>query len=176
MPAQEKTTQPATEQPVHTPQPVQYVMMEKSLKGVGGWLIFWIVIFALVAIGYIWAFFASMLSLSSAVSILALIFAPILAAGCIASVVLISLQKRLGRLITLVTLGVSALYMTINSIVSYIVVNDYVRSSYDSYGSYTSPSKSIPILIAGILVSLLIHGLVALYFILSRRVKETLVK
>lgn len=150
---------------------VQYVMMEKSLKGVGGWLIFWIIVFALAAIGYIAIFFESMTSLSAASSIVSLIFSPLLAAGYTASVVLISMQKRLAKLITYITLGVSAIYAIVNSIVDYATGG----SSDGYYSSYGSSENSVPMLIAGILIAILMYFLVALYFMISRRAKETLV-
>lgn len=159
-------------------QPVQYMVMQQSLKGVGGWLIFWMIVFAFAAIGYITAFFTSMMSLNSAVSIISLIFAPVLAAGYVTSVVFMAMQKKLAKMIIFITLGVSALYTIINSIVGYITVSNTVRSysSYDySYSSSSAMDRALPMLIAGILISLLVHALIALYFILSKRVKETLV-
>ena len=167
--------QPMAQQPM---QPVQYMMMERSLKGVGGWLIFFMICFGIIAIGYIWAFFAAMLDLTSAVSVLMLIFAPILAAGYITAIVLMSMEKKLGRLITWITLGVSALYTTINTIVVYAVSSSSNYYNYD-YGydyAYSRPSSALPLVIAAILVGLVMHGLIALYFWKSKRVQETLVK
>lgn len=173
-----ETTAQAAPTPVQAPpQPqVQYVMMEKSLKGVGGWLIFWMILFSLAAISYISAFFAAMLNMSSAAGIITLIFAPLLAIGYVASVVTMAMEKRIGKMISWVTLGISAVHSVIVLIVSYVTAySSYSQYSY-SYGySYTS-DKEIPILIAMILISLLVHGLIALYFVLSRRIKETLVK
>lgn len=163
------------------PQPTQYIVMQQSLKGVGGWLIFWLICFGFAAIGYIYSFFASMLNLSSAPAIVSLIFAPLLAAGYITSIVLIAMQKRLGRLLTWITLGVSAVFSVVNTIVAYVTVSSAARSFdtyYSSYSSYSTSSvveKSLPLVIATILVSLVVHALIALYFILSKRVKETLV-
>lgn len=172
-----------------TPQPapiqqVQYVVMQQSLKGVGGWLIFWLVCFGLAAIGYIWAFFAAMLDLSAALSIVMLIFSPILAAGYITSIVLVSMQKRLGKVIIWATLAASAVSSIVATIVSYITISDVARSYdkyssyYDSYTTYSysaSTGKALPMVIAGIIVTIVIHVLVALYFVLSKRVKETMV-
>ncbi|MDO5343581.1 MAG: hypothetical protein Q4F02_01600 [Candidatus Saccharibacteria bacterium] len=173
-----ETTEQAAPAPVQaSPQPqVQYVMMEKSLKGVGGWLIFWMILFSFAAISYISAFFAAMLNLSSAASIIMLIFAPLLAIGYVASVVTMAMEKRIGKLLTWVTLGVSAVHSVIVLIVSYVTsYSSYSRYDYGYSYSRTS-DKELPMLIAMILISLLVHGLIALYFILSRRIKETLVK
>lgn len=163
----------------HGQQPVQYIVMQQSLKGVSGWLIFFLICFGIAAIGYIWLFFASMIALSSAPAIVALIFSPLLAGGYIASIVLISMQKKLGQLLTWITLGVSAVYSVISNIVSYVTISNITSnlSDYYSYGrAATVVEKSLPLLIAGIIVSLLIHSLIALYFVLSKRVKETLVE
>lgn len=156
----------------------QYVVMQQSLKGVGGWLVFFMVLFGLAAAGYIWQFFAAMLNLSIASSIISLIFAPILAGGYIASIVLIAMQKRVAKLVTWITIGVSAVYSLIGSIVALVTVNS-IANQLDTYYSSTYASavtrQSVPLVIAGILVSLLFHALLALYFFMSKRVKETLV-
>lgn len=173
----------AVQQPMQYAQPQyaqpQYVIMQQSLKGVGGWLIFFMVIFGMAALGYIMTFFVSMMTLSSASSIVSLIFAPILAGGYITTIIMIAMQKRLGRLFSWITLSVSALYTVINSIVAYAIVGETVRR-IDEYSYYSSQishavDRSLPLLIGSILVSIVAHGLFALYFILSKRVKETLV-
>ncbi len=181
-PVQEAPAQP---QPVMQQQPqpqqVQYVVMEKSNKGIGGWLIFWLVMFGLAAIGYITTFFASMLNLDEATGVVSLIFSPLLAVGYIMSIVMIAMEKKIGKLITWITLGVSGLYSIVNMIVAYATASQAV-SSYSRYRSYSyreydsDVQQALPLLIGMILVTIVIHALVALYFILSKRVKETLVK
>lgn len=172
-------------------QPVQYVMMERSLKGVGGWLVFWLVIFALAAIGYIMQFFTGLSTLGAvggeALRITSLIFTPILAGAFLTSAVLIGMQKKLGVLVTYITLAASALYSTITSIVTYATASAIVNEAKNSYSRYDDYSYSystgassavqqaLPYLIGMILVSLVIHGLIALYFMQSKRVKQTLV-
>ncbi len=176
-PAQPMMQQPQYAQPQ---QPVQYVMMQQSLQGVSGWLIFFLICFGLAAIGYIWSFFASMMILATATGVVGLIFSPVLAGGYITSIVMIAMRKRLGKLITLITLGISTVFTIISSIIAYAVAGDVASTidrSYSLYGDSLSStvSNSIPLLIAGIVVSIVIHALIALYFILSKRVKETLV-
>ncbi|PID33515.1 hypothetical protein CR969_00355 [Candidatus Saccharibacteria bacterium] len=174
-----QVSQPVTQQPGAQPQPAQYVVMQQSTKGIGGWLIFWMVMFGLAAITYIYSFFGAMTVLHSANGIVALIFSPILAVGYIAAVVAMSMEKKISKLITWASLGVSAIYSVIASIVYYIT-SSHFNSRYDyisySYSRDGVDVDSLPMLIAFILVSLVLHGLVALYFVLSRRVKETLVK
>lgn len=133
--------------------------MAQSLKGVRGWLMFWVVIFALAGIGYISIFFNSMgLSLDGA-GIVKMVFAPILAFASIATVVLVSMEKKLGKYLALGTLGAMALYAIITSII-------------DPTSSSDGPAK----MVGAILISLVLYGLWMLYFVVSKRVKETLVK
>lgn len=147
--------------PVAAPvQQIQYIVTEKSLKGIGGWLIFWMILFALAGIGYISIFFNTLGS-SSGSAITTLLFAPILAIGFVTSVVLIAMAKKLGRVFSIVTLGVSALYSVVNILVA--ASNTYFK---------TEPGT----IIGGILISLVVFGLTILYFVASKRVQQTLVK
>lgn len=170
----------ATQQPQQfVQQPQQYVVMQQSLKGVGGWLIFWIIAFSLASIGYISAFFLALDGpsyLGDGAKILSLIFAPLLAVGFLASVVLIAMQKKLAKLVIFATLAVSALYNVISLIVGHISGGEVSsRSSYSSYSDYDSGSTGLAPLVAGILISIVVHALIALYFVMARRVKETLI-
>ena len=141
--------------------PVQYVVMAESLKGVKGWLLFFTIGFGLAGLSYISMFFAAMTDLGSASNIINLIFAPILAALAIATVVFISMEKQLGKWLAVGTLGVGAVYGVVNSIVAAVAGMN---------------SDSIPLLMSGIVTGLILQGLIILYFFVSKRVKETLVK
>lgn len=183
---------PQVQQPTGQPV-VQQVLMERSLKGVGGWLAFFAVIFGLGGAGEIMSFFTALATGTGASKVLTLIFAPILAILLITTVVFIAMQKKLGKLLALVTIGVSAVYGVINSIISYIdaqsslsKVQEQCSQMQSQYNSYYAPSEglnnacnvasnTLPILIGTILVGLVLSALVALYFVQSRRVKETLV-
>lgn len=169
------TPEPA--QPVA--QQVQYVKMEKSLEGVGGWLIFWIIMFALSGIGFIMTFFTAIsVSNMGGDTVTTLIFAPLLAIGFITAAVLISMQKKLAVLVSYITIGLAALYSIISSIVAYSTVKEVVND-YSYYGSRTVDTVDkvgLPVLIGGIIATLVISGLIALYFYQSKRVKATLVK
>lgn len=172
--------QPAAMPPAMQPmqqQNVQYVVMQKSLEGIGGWLIFWLILFSLFAIGSVTMFFSAMVAndMSTAAKVVMLIFTPALAVGFIASIVYIAMQKKLAKLITLISLGIYALYGTIGLIVNYVAPAQKASSSYYSSTS-TSSDLTFPGLIAAILVNILIFGLISLYFLLSKRVKATLVK
>lgn len=160
------------------PPQLQYVVMQQSLQGVGGWLIFFMICFGFAALSYIMLFFMLMPNISTAPSVIGLIFSPILAAGYIASIVTIAMQKRLGKLLTWTTLAISALYGTANAIATYAMVGD-AAARLDSYMQATVASqttqKSLPLLVGSIIAMLTVHGLVALYFMLAKRVKETLV-
>lgn len=162
-PATPYQQQPVNQQYFAQPQaaPVQYVVMAPSLKGVKGWLLFFTICFALSGIGYISIFFTSMTDLSSPSAILSLIFSPVLAAGSLATTVLIAMQKKLGKWLAIGTLGLYAVNGVINSILAF------------SDGS--SSASTAPALISGILIGLVIEGLFMLYFFVSKRVKETLI-
>ena len=162
-PATPYQQQPVNQQYFAQPQgaPVQYVVMAPSLKGVKGWLLFFTICFALAGIGYISLFFAAMTNLSSASAIFSLILSPLLAAGSLATTVLIAMQKKLGKWLAVGTLGLYALNGVINSIIS--------------FSDGTSTSDSAPALISAIIIGLVVEGLFILYFFASKRVKETLV-
>lgn len=176
----EEKKQPQAEQPVSpTPPPTigvqpqpqviqQYVVQEKSLQGLGGMLIFWMIVFSLVAIGQIFAFAVALSSgdLSGSDKVITLLFAPLLAIGYIALTVLIALQKKLAIMTAFGVFGLSALYSLVTAIVGF--------SAGEQETSSTGAS-GVPLLIAQILVSLLVYGLFALYFLVSKRVKQTLV-
>ena len=176
-------TQPAAEVPSTQPvQQVQYVTMEKSLNGVGGWLVFWLAAFSIAGITMIMAFFTAISASSMGASVVnMLIFTPILAIAFVASAVLIAMQKKLAILVTYITLGISALYSIVSSIIAYTSINEVVdtainSSYYTSSSMTTTSSVTLPLLIGGILVTLVSTGLITLYFNQSKRVKATLIK
>lgn len=146
------------------PGQVQYIVTERSLNGVGGWLIFWIIIFSIMGIGFVVSFFnaidtAGYYTDAAATSrTLLLIFAPLLGVGYLASTVLIALRKKLGQTASIATLGVTALYSVISALVA--------AGSAISLGATAG----------GILASLIFFGLMILYFVVSKRVKQTLVR
>lgn len=159
-------SQPMPGQYAQPQQPMQYVMMQQSLKGVGGWLMFFIVWFGLVALGQIAMFFVSMMDLSLPSNVVSMIFAPILAGGYIASLTLLAMEKRIGKILSWVTIGVSAIYSIVNMIVL------FAAAGVDSTGA----RMTVVGLLSFIAISVALHSLMALYFVLSKRVKETLVK
>ena len=129
---------------------VQYVVAQKSLEGVGGWLAFFVVCFALVALGYVAQTFQTPAGLHT-------LFSPLLAIGYIASIVMIALQKKQALLVVYATLGLSLLWMIISTVTE---------------ADNAEPSA----LVGSIVGSILGHGLIALYFYVSKRVKATLTK
>ena len=147
-------------------QPMQYVMMQQSLKGVGGWLMFFIVWFGIVALSDIAMFFVAMMNLSLPSNVVSMIFTPILAGGYIASLVLLSMEKRIAKILSWITIGVSAVYSIVNMIVL------FAAGGVDSTGERVT----VFTLLSFITLSVAVHSLMALYFVLSKRVKETLVK
>lgn len=158
--------QPMPGQYAQPQQPMQYVMMQQSLKGVGGWLMFFIVWFGIVALSDIAMFFVAMMNLSLPSNVVSMIFTPILAGGYIASLVLLSMEKRVAKILSWITIGVSAVYSIVNMIVL------FAAGGVDSTGARVT----VFTLLSFITLSVAVHSLMALYFVLSKRVKETLVK
>jgi len=153
--------QPWGEQQPAKPSQIQYVVAKQSLEGLGGWLAFWMVIFALAGLAYIGIFFAALdAGMSTSAEILLTIFSPIMAIAFIASVALIAMRKKLGKTVSIVALGIAELYSVLSAIIT--ITNN---------GSSGSVSSAI----GGIVVSLVMTGLFILYFLVSKRVKATLV-
>lgn len=154
--------QPVNQQYFAQPQaaPVQYVVMAESLKGVKGWLLFFVVMFAFAGLSYVGTFFSAMNDLGVATNIITLVFAPVLAILSITSVVAISMEKAIGKWLAISTFGVAAVYSVVSTIVAFAVIG----------------GSNVTTLLSGIIVMLLAQGLTALYFFVSKRVKETLIK
>ena len=165
---------------------------------VGGWLGFFQVIFILEGISSIGAFFCGLAILTSgadgasaAAAVELLIGGLILAAGFLTLGVFIGLRKKFSRLLSWIVLGVNFLItavIAITMMTSTITTQSYSTQSQsdDYYGYFESshtqyvtenlPAPVIMFLLGTIFTSLTENGLIALYFILSKRVRETLVK
>lgn len=138
-------------------QPVQYIVAQKSLQGVGGWLVGWIIWLALNAFSGIWIFFGLLESgTDGTAGTISLLFAPIIAVLAIAAIVTITQQKLLGKQASLAFITANGLYAFL------LVITGDIDSSAAMAGS-----------IAGIG---LVCGLQSLYFFQSERVKQTLTK
>ena len=162
-PVEQPAPQPPQPQfaPQQPQQQVQYVVSQQSLEGVGGWLIFWLIVFILMGIGYIMAFFSGIESGGTeATDILLMIFSPLLAIGAIGSATTIALRKKLGVWLSIGTLGLAGLYTILSIIVS------------ASQNRYTSMAVTV----GAVLASLVFSGAMILYFVASKRVKQTLTK
>lgn len=137
-------TQPFQEAPK-----VQYVVAQKSLEGIGGWLAFFMVVFGLSAIGAIAQTFQTPAGVHT-------VTGPIMFIASLAATVLIAMRKKTALWAVYAALGVSFLVAVINLITS-------------------DDTPEAAALIGGVLVSLVLHGLLGLYFYVSKRVKATLV-
>jgi len=154
--------QPVSQQYFAQPQaaPVQYIVMAESLKGVKGWLMFFVVCFVIGSLVNTAVFFQAIMNLSQPENVISLIFSPILVVLAICAVVFITMQKRLGKWLAVATIATAGLGNVANAVVIYASG----RSEVDA-----------PAFITGIVTMLIVEGLVILYFFASRRVKETLV-
>lgn len=146
--------QPVAQQYFAQPQaaPVQYVVAAQSLKGKGGWLGFFMVIAGLASLGYVSMFFADGVTNGN---IAAMIFAPLLFIFSLAAVILIALEMKIAKWIYIAFWATSVVYTTVSSITS---GNDVTQVA------------------SGTIVGIVILVLVSLYFVTSKRVKETLIK
>ena len=149
------------------PKNVQYVVTQKSVQGVGGWLAFFVVMFAFTGLGYITNFFSSLAtavqtSEPSGDTILTLVFALPLAALFIATLVFILQEKKLGRLFAWISFGTVAVYMILNSLVDMADTSD--------------TAFNVSVALNGTFVAIVSMGLLSLYFSFSKRVKATLIK
>ena len=155
-------------QPQNTPyeqQPVsqQYFAQPQaaeSLKGVKGWLMFFVVCFVIGSLVNTAVFFQAIMNLSQPENVISLIFSPILVVLAICAVVFITMQKRLGKWLAVATIATAGLGNVANAVVIYASGRSGVE---------------VPAFITGIVTMLIVEGLVILYFFASRRVKETLV-
>jgi hypothetical protein len=156
--------QPVNQQYFAQPQaaPVQYVVMAESLKGIKGWLAFLTILMGLGGILFTLVFFGSLLDISTAAGVVSVIFAPVVAILSIAAVILINLQKKIARYFSIASYMTGAAYLSVLQIVL-------------SASEPSSDSNNVTTCIAVIALFLLTGALMSLYFILSRRVKETLV-
>lgn len=156
--------QPVNQQYFAQPQaaPVQYVVMAESLKGIKGWLAFLTILMGLGGILFTLVFFGSLLDISTAAGVVSVIFAPVVAILSITAVILINLQKKIARYFSIASYMTGAAYLSVLQIVL-------------SASEPSSDSNNVTTCIAVVALFLLTGAFMSLYFILSRRVKETLV-
>lgn len=145
--------QPVSQQYFAQPEaaPVQYVVAAKSLKGKGGWLAFFMIIAALASLGYATQFISSIQNND----VTTVIFSPILFVFALAAVILIALEKKIAKWVYIAFWSVSLIFGIVSGAVA---------------GSSASSIATAAI------VQLIILVFVTLYFVTSKRVKETLIK
>jgi len=146
---------------------IQYVNItnQKSLDGLSGWLIFWLMAFSVGGISFITAFFSTVFSLdmmNTSIGVVTAIFALPLAITYLLSVVLIALHKKFAITTSISAFVITTLYISINIIVAAAEASSYEESN-------------IGITIGTIITTIVVNGLFALYFMVSKRVKQTLI-
>jgi hypothetical protein len=159
----------------------------KSLKGLGGALVFWLIALGLGGLAWLWTFFSTLASSfgssyrsSGIMTTETVTFSIILAGLYIGTLVAIVLTKKIGVLLAYGSIAVTALYATIMTI-THLATYDPCPSSFDrdySMPTYCDPSldpEEVIFSIGGIILAWVAAGLVALYFWHSQRVKQTLV-
>jgi len=134
--------------------PVQYVVTQQSLKGLRGWLLFFTIIAGLYALGTISIFVESVANFTPA-QLADVILTPFLFASAVAAIVLTALEKQMARFVFIGMFVLAYLYGIVTNALSGMAPAEFISGT----------------LVGGLLV-----GLVCLYFVTSKRVKETLVK
>lgn len=149
--------------------PVQYIVHSASLKGLRGWLLFFMVCFAIGGLIHIGQFFNTLNDLRTPGDILNVIATPLLAILSLGTVVLISLQRAIGRWSAIATYVTGAIYLTISTIITVATAGNHTPT--DVFDTQPSATQAV----ASVVVGWVVTGLLSLYFMTSRRVKETLV-
>lgn len=134
--------------------PVQYVVAQQSLKGLRGWLLFFTVISGFMALYYVSAVVTTFAHFTTD-KLSDAIFTPLLLAGAIAAVVLTALEKRMAKYAFIIFYIVAYIYQVIN---------------------LAMHSRSGEMLMTSVLTGGIWVLFIILYFVSSKRVKETLVK
>lgn len=136
--------------------PVNYIVQAQSLKGVRGWLIFFLLWAGLSALStgsqLPWAFEYG--------GTIGQIFMPLLLIASIAAIVTTALELRIGKW---VFIAWAVLWFGYN-----VAQTTDTASEFQLFGGETIATV--------VIVSALFTGFVVLYFLTSKRVKETLVK
>jgi hypothetical protein len=171
------------------PVQVQYVVSEQSLEGIGGWLIFWLIVFGLYSVSFLFWFFICLAGVAEgglpggtagAFVVETMIFGLLICVSYILTVIFISMRKKLGRLMAFISLGLTALYVIVMCITGMTVQNCVRSYGYYGYSSgevCSNVSAGVVIMLIGVIIGALIYAtLVSLYFIMSRCVKMTLTK
>lgn len=167
-----------------TAQPMTQVDPEAQLKGVAGWLAFFVVVFGINSFSYLVVFISSLASMldgdTTGSTIAMAIVTPIAGVALLLAAVNIAMRRKLGKTLSQIALAISGVGIAILALVSLFTDTASVEYGYDYYGgSYantaSSPSASAIVLTLGwVVIELVIYGLVCLYFQQSRRVKKTL--
>ena len=170
---------------------VQYVVQEKSLTGLGGWLIFWMILFGLYSVSFLIAFFICLAGTveaglpsgaGGAIVVETMIFGVLICVAYVLATIFIALQKKIARLLSFISIGLTSLYIIVICFTAMAIQSCHTSYSYDYlYPTSQQVCSGIGaggvILLVGVILGALIYtGLVSLYFIMSKRVKQTLIK
>jgi len=153
---QTQTNVPQSQPQQMQPQP-QYIVQAKSLDGLGGWLIFWLIVFGINGISYVALFFAAIdAGGSENGSVLTMILGLPLAILFFAALATVAMQKKIGRTLSIAAIVGGGLFLAIMSVIE--------------------GNDSLALTVSSVLTIMIGAGLFSLYFVASKRVKQTLVK
>lgn len=171
--------QPLTNQPTTNPsyQNYNYQQPTENYRGLKGWLAFFMVMFIINGISSLFIFLSSFVTVmegdAEAATIIMTIFSIVLGPLMLTTGVMIALRKKIGKNLALASILVSAIYMV--TLASYAMFSSLGYTG--SYGYYRDSAATIVVTYVGaIIISLIIYALLALYFVKSRRVRDTLIE
>lgn len=143
-------------------QQINYVQTEKKSQGLSGWLMFFVVVFIFYGLGMLsYVVYNLVVPTNTALSVTNAIFAPLILAMSIISVVFIIMQLKAAKLTSLALHVLIAIYT-----VSTIIINAVA----------TKPKAGdVAAMIVAVFTALIIYSLISLYFIFSKRAKATLI-
>jgi hypothetical protein len=134
--------------------------VQQSPEGIGGWLILWIVIFTCWGISSVYHFIEMLfLGSQNSAQVITTITSPIIAVAFLSSVTLIVMRKKIGKWVSVGAAGI----WTASSVITLVA-------------TVLIDPEDTAFLLVTILVQLVLGGLLALYFLKSKRVAATLIR
>ena len=178
--------------PKQEPQQPQYAQMPQNIasiqeirSGISGWLMCFLLMFGILGISSLGRLYTTSVELAPIVTPLTSVFLFISALASIslsvATVVLISLHKRAGRILAMMAAVASSLNFSLFEInMMPKVIKDALNSTNPIIARYAAIAQDPHVILSG-QISLGIFGvsmalIIILYFALSKRVKVTLVE
>jgi cation transport ATPase len=151
---------------------LQQLSQQAQQRSSLGGLIFYIVVFTIMAVSFVGLFFGSLLAYDGDISVQNLVFAPIVVILGIWAVINIISRKHSARRLTYGVLGSYITWAIVENIAGYIKATSHTG---DLYYSPSSDSYALIAMLTGITTSGILVGVLFLLFAKSERFKEVLI-